>query len=239
MIVDFHIHVLPGVDHGSKDMDETIAMLTDAASSGVNAVVATHHFYPNRITLDEFTNKRDFAYDELVRVLPSFLNTIRVIKGAEVLLAPGLENMPELKSLCIEGTSFILLEMPYEFWTEWVFQSVFTMISARGLIPILAHIERYINFQKKSSNLTRLLQMDVLVQMNVCNICNLSTRRAALKMLRNNKVYVLGSDRHSSTKDKYEMKKARKIIAKNLGESWLIKLDRNSERILSDEMPEN
>ena len=47
-MTDLHMHVLPGMDDGSKDVRTSIAMLKRSASYGVDTVAATSHFYAVR-----------------------------------------------------------------------------------------------------------------------------------------------------------------------------------------------
>ena len=65
-MVDFHSHVLPAVDDGSRDVAESIALLTDLAKQGVKTVVATPHFYANRHSVNRFLEKRQTAYEKLI-----------------------------------------------------------------------------------------------------------------------------------------------------------------------------
>ena len=72
---------------------------------------------------------------------------------------PGVAGMEELPELAIKGTSYILLEMPFEVWSEGTFRTL-NAIRNRGLYPIIAHIERYLSFQKGTQNIERLMRSD-------------------------------------------------------------------------------
>ena len=64
-MTDFHSHILPGVDDGSKSIEETLKMLELLSDQGVRRVVATPHFYPNHHSVEEFLEKRNSAYEEI------------------------------------------------------------------------------------------------------------------------------------------------------------------------------
>ena len=53
-IIDFHAHILPGADHGSSGLEESLNQLALIRAAGVDTVVATPHFYPHRHTPEEF-----------------------------------------------------------------------------------------------------------------------------------------------------------------------------------------
>ena len=95
-IIDFHSHILPGVDHGSDSLETTLAQLELSKRSGVEVIVATPHFYPHILRLSDFISKRDAAYGSLVDV-----NGISVLCGAEVLLCEKLQQFEGLDALCI------------------------------------------------------------------------------------------------------------------------------------------
>ena len=57
-VIDFHSHILPGIDDGSASVEQSIAMLRMEAEQGIDHVVATPHFYPQYDTPEHFLRKR-------------------------------------------------------------------------------------------------------------------------------------------------------------------------------------
>lgn len=53
-IIDFHSHILPGIDDGSRDVSMSLELLKESRNQGIGAVVATPHFYANNNTIDRF-----------------------------------------------------------------------------------------------------------------------------------------------------------------------------------------
>ncbi len=51
-ITDMHCHILPGLDDGSKSMEETMEALREASRQGITSVIATPHYYPGRYEPD-------------------------------------------------------------------------------------------------------------------------------------------------------------------------------------------
>lgn len=113
-MIDFHTHILPGIDDGSRSADESIQMLR--AMPEVTHVVATPHFYAWENTPERFLRRRTAAWEQLRERLDDTAPDIRL--GAEVCYFEGICRSDELHSLCIEGTNVLLLEMPFEKWSS-------------------------------------------------------------------------------------------------------------------------
>ena len=53
-IIDFHSHILPGIDDGSADPEESLELLRRSARQGIRKMVATPHFYPRYDSPEKF-----------------------------------------------------------------------------------------------------------------------------------------------------------------------------------------
>ena len=144
-MIDFHSHILPGIDDGAQDIETSLALIEEEKKQGVSTIVLTPHFYPDRNTPDNFLKEREEAYRKLTSH-PESSTFPNFIKGAEVALTYELPKLEGLEKLCIEGTNLILIELPYHTYNEWVLNALFG-ISARGLVPIIAHFERFVSFE--------------------------------------------------------------------------------------------
>ena len=76
-IIDFHTHILPGIDDGSRDIDTSCRMLEMAAEQGVELIVATPHFYASRDRIEHFLEKREHARNILSDKLQNYPLQIR------------------------------------------------------------------------------------------------------------------------------------------------------------------
>ncbi|MBQ8342263.1 MAG: hypothetical protein IJY22_07825 [Clostridia bacterium] len=196
MIIDFHAHILPGADHGSRSLETTKRQLALIAAGGTDAVVATPHFYPHRDNIEAFLARRTAALEKLCtcEIPPS----LQVFLGAEVQVCEGLDEMEELEALCVQGTNVILLEMPFTKWGQRLINTVVS-IAERGLVPVLAHIDRY-----PRNKILELLKRGVLAQLNAEAFQRFFDRRRAMGYLRSGSVVALGSDLHGAETDGYD-----------------------------------
>ena len=190
--IDFHAHILPGMDHGSRDLSEAIVQWRLLSDLGVARVVATPHFYAqDEPSVDDFVARRDAAAQALRNAVSG---TMRLSLGAEVLLFRGLDRMEGLDRLCIEGTNAILLEMPLGGFDSAEVETV-ERIAALGLCPVIAHIDRYL-----VDTLALLLGNDsVRFQVNAGAFLGLSRRAACLRrMAEDGVIAAIGSDLHGT-----------------------------------------
>ena len=217
-MVDFHSHILPALDDGSRDTEESLLLLRMLSDQGIRTVCATPHFNANRTSVDEFLSLRDASYDSLKPMLTDELPQVRL--GAEVAYYEGISRLEGLSKLCIENTNILLLEMPFCRWSEYTVNEVI-QLSCRGDFRLaLAHIERY-----TALNGTRIIERfadsDIILQVNASFFTELKTRRKAIRMLKNGYIHLIGSDCHSITARPPFIGNALNLIEKKLGCEYL------------------
>lgn len=217
-MVDIHSHILPKMDDGSKSEEESLAMLRMLRDQGVRCVAATPHFYANNESVDDFIERRSNAYERLKNAVEDGLPKIAL--GAEVRYYEGISRLEKLSKLCIQGTDILLLEMFSGKWGTMIIRELIDIAATRKITLVLAHIERYIQYQQEET-LEMLLDNGVLMQMNASHVNNLFTRRKALNLLRNETVQFLGSDCHDSVNRPPDIGKAATIIKNKLGTDFL------------------
>lgn len=235
-MLDCHSHILPNMDDGCKSIQEAMSILQKLKREGVEVIVATPHFYPN-MEIKEFLERRAYTYQEIMKAVACEGKSIPcILKGAEVLLTEETENLPELAELCIEGTRYILIELPYTNWTEWVYTAIENIITYRGLTPIIAHIERYEEIVSDMNKYNRLLKMEVLAQINSYSLRG-RKKKFCLRLIKNHMVHVLGSDVHRR-KRRIGVCKGIKIVEKKLGDEYAWNLRECAKRIVENQKVE-
>ena len=196
-MIDFHTHILPGMDDGSKSVSESLEMLQLEARQGINLAVLTPHFYSSENSPDTFLRRRQRSWEKLSASLEDGLP--RLLLGAEVQYFEGIAQMENIRLLCIWGTRLLLLEMPFCSWDERMVQTVLTLQENGEVQPVLAHIDRYLSFRGNSAQLDRLRRQGILMQMNVSAFNGFFSRRKAASMVRGGKLHFFGSDCHNNS----------------------------------------
>lgn len=228
-MIDFHSHILPGIDDGSDSVKTSLSMLASLREQRVDTVCATSHFYATERSPERFLYKRAKAFDTLCEVLPA--DAPAILLGAEVLYFPGMSSMKELPKLCLEGTNILLLEMPFTPWSKHMIREVRDLAHAGDYTVLLAHIDRYYH-QQPLSVWDTFLADGVYMQANADAFLRFSSRRKALKFLREERIHVLGTDCHNSVTRPPRMKEARITIRDKLGTHYLAQIDRYGRELL-------
>lgn len=231
MITDFHSHILPGIDDGSKNPAMTKKMLELEKKAGIDTIVATPHFYMSEQSLDSFLSRREQAFNAIREEAERQKITVRL--GAEVYFTPSLAEL-DLKKLCVEGTDCIMLELPYSKLTGSfirTFKSFVGGISSE-LTVILAHAERYLNFTDEES-LYEILDTGLLVQLNCGSFKMFSPHlKFMYNMISCGNAHLLGTDCHNITSRAPNMEIGRKAIERKFSQKEFSRFMKNAETLL-------
>ena len=234
-MIDFHSHILPGIDDGSRNVKMSLGMIEELARQGVDTICATSHFYVTQRTPEHYLERRQEAYELLEPVLPD--NAPRILLGAEVLYFPGISRLESLPDLCLEGTDLLLLEMPFSEWQEYWVREVCDLALSGEFTILMAHIERYYARQPRQF-WDRLLDLDVLMQANADyflqqdSIFRFRNRNSAVKLLREGRIHLLGTDTHNLSSRPPRMAEARDVIRNELGQHTLDRIDQLGEELI-------
>lgn len=193
-MVDIHSHVLPCMDDGSACTEESIRMIAESARQGIRVMAATPHFYPAENDIDEFLKRRKASEDKLRTVWKE--KYPELLMGAEVYFFWGISRAEGIERLRIQKTKLLLLEMPFENWSGRMIAEVAELQARSGVQVLLAHIERYLRFQKEPGIWEELLMAGVKMQCNAEFFLNWCTRLKAIKMLKQGRIFLIGSDCH-------------------------------------------
>lgn len=230
MIVDFHSHVLPRIDDGSKNLEMTTAMLKESKKAGVQIQVVTPHFYADQMIPDRFLEKREKAFMETYPIANRL--GIKLIRGVEVAFIPNMSEWNDLDKLCIEGTNLLLIEMPFAQWKKKDIDEI-SNLTYRDVRPVIAHFERFVPYQKDRSSIDRLIEMNLIYQFNCENLLSFFSRGKQLKLMNECDNVVLGTDAHNMDSRKPNLKQGREVIKKRYGEDYLRIIDDYSSQLLA------
>ena len=218
MITDFHSHVLPCMDDGSTSVEMSIAMLQAAAEQGITHVIATPHFYAHRNTPERFLERRNQAEKILREEMQKYSGLPKLSVGAEVLFFKGISECDALKLLTISEKNCILLEMAECPWGDYAFREIEQIREKQGLLPIIAHVDRYIGPWQDHGIPARLEKLPVMVQANAEFFLRRFTAPMAMRMLKRGQIHVLGSDCHNLTSRRQNLGEALQRIQKKFGQ---------------------
>jgi protein-tyrosine phosphatase len=164
-MVDFHNHILPGIDDGSQSIAQSLMMLDLYQDLEIKAVIASPHIYK-----ELYPNTPESISKSFETLSPKAIQKNVQIKGyaAEYLVDDFfLEHLQNNTSLLCCFDQHVLIEIPFFGTLKLLEQAVFTMQN-RGYTAILAHPERYANLKNESLNNLRI--RGVKLQLNALSL---------------------------------------------------------------------
>lgn len=235
-MIDIHSHILPGLDDGSADMDESIKMLRLARRQGITQVVATPH-YSHSFQNTSPDQIRSLCREVQEAAQRQMKTEIFIWPGQEIMYGGDVLNLLERgRILTIADSRYVLTEFlpsaPYSY-----IQGAVRELSLAGYKPILAHAERYLYLREKD-RVDEIRKQGAYIQVNIRRVGGKwydGTTRWCRKMLRRRKIDFLGTDMHNIRDRRPETGAAMEWMQKHLSSSYLCKiLYRNQEKVLRD-----
>ena len=208
-MIDIHTHILPRIDDGASSLDEAYEMAVMAVRSGVTALVATPH--SNQGWNDE-NRKQEKVFVELEKMLIQEKVPLKLYRGMEIW--SSIDMVEKIKAgllITLNHTPHVLIEFGVEEEPWWI-EAIIEELQGAGLIPVLAHPERYFCVQDEPDLLSEWRELGALAQMNKGSILGRfgsEIKRTAEVLLRNHLFTCVASDAHHAyirTTDMKELK---------------------------------
>lgn len=231
-MIDIHCHILPGVDDGSTNVEESAKLLEMLKRQGVRAMAATPHFYAVEDTPEAFLQRRSNAFAQLRQ---AGIPTDHILPGAEVAYFDEISHCDALTQLQLGNSRLLLVEMPFHDWNDRMVQQLCNIPAQLGLQPVLAHIERYPGRKQLSKYLDLLLEQGMYLQCNATAFLKGWKSRRYFRMLQKGQIHFLGSDCHNLTTRPPKMDLAAAAIEKRVGAGMIRELDALATELLFNE----
>lgn len=241
-IVDLHTHVLPGVDDGARDLEESLAAISALVAESVTTVVATPHFRASLQERPERAERRLELFDAAWKLLSEALDRrsvdIRLERACELKLdAPRVAIEDE--RLRLAGTRFVLVEFAALRLPPFGGNQLEALVEA-DFTPVLAHPERYHGIMASLDRAERWRASGTLFQVNGGSLLGRyggSAESAAREFLNRGWVDVLASDYHA--RGDVEIAAVRERLTEVGGGAEIAELllSKNPSRLLAGEPP--
>ena len=246
-MIDLHSHIIPAIDDGCRDEALSLAKLRKAAASGTTALFATSHVlgageYPSWEALQAGAEK-------LRTVCRENELDLQIYSGAEVFMDwELLDELAEDGSYCLNGEAFgkqavtyILVELPMNFIPQYA-DEFWYELRLKGVVPILAHPERYGELMAKPEKLLAWRREGLLLQCNAGSFAGKfgeAAEQAAKLLLKNHLVDFIGSDAHRDVGRDTDMRAGAQVIREIAGEAELKRItEENPKKVIRGEAME-
>lgn len=236
-MIDIHSHILPLVDDGASSVEMALEMLSKAYLDGTDLVFLTPHFArpygfynPNEKIKRLFNDLSDIVKKEGI--------PIELRLGCEYLYSSKEDFFEDLPAItCLNQTSYLLIEFFFDEREETMIEAVQTITDA-GMIPIIAHPERFETIQESFSLIRSLRQMGALFQMNKGSILGRYgriARETALDMLKGHYYSFVGSDAHHPMRRSSLMFDAYQEVERYFGKTYAKEIfSENPKRLIEN-----
>ncbi|MCD7711979.1 MAG: hypothetical protein LUJ25_04545 [Firmicutes bacterium] len=236
-MIDIHCHIIPNVDDGSDGIETSLMMSAMAVDDGVRSIIATSHFMQGGEDGPERFDWLSECADSLRTEISAAGIPLKIYMGAEVLLTPDTVNMQKSFGFFprMNDTEYSLVEFFFDADPETM-NSYLSALLDSGIVPIIAHPERYTAVQKKRRTAEMWVEMGCFLQVNKGSFQGQFGRRAektAVWMMENRLASFLATDAHNHADRTTRLKAVADMLREKYGEDYIALLTReNPERII-------
>lgn len=217
-LVDLHCHILPYVDDGANNIEETRKLLRMEYDDGVRTIIFTPHY---RIGMFEAPIEKILESYEETKGVAAKLG-ISTYLGCEYHVGPELlKDFQENQRPTMAESNYILVEFSHNHSFSTM-QRIVYEIASQGYHPILAHIERYpclVDIDK----VEQLSNLGGYIQVNAGSILGEDGRKLkgyCKKLMKSDLIQFIGSDCHHIHERIPNLGKCYKYIAKKMGQAY-------------------
>lgn len=232
-IIDIHSHILPGIDDGAADWEESKCMLSLAYEQGIGTIIATPHF-SRRQELAYLREQAGRLSEEAKKIDPGF----QVYLGQEIQYFESVvEYLKSGRALTLADSRYVLVEfMPDVSWPnlyQWA-----RKIRMAGYWPVIAHVERY-QALRKETRMQDLAGAGCYLQMNYRSLDGPfinADARWCRRQIQEGQVDFLATDMHRSKIRSPVISKGLRWLEKHVdGHRRLLLTKKHAERLLAGE----
>ncbi len=237
-IVDVHCHILPGIDDGAKNLDQSKAMLDIAWEQGIHKIIATPHCMP------EARNASPKVIAEKVRQLQEYIEEmhydIEIFTGNEIYYWEEASELLEAGKICqMADSCCVLVEFSPRDDARYI-RNGLSELQNMGYDPIIAHVERYESLLDSSlQKIKELRDMGIFIQVNALSVTGgfgRPTQAFVEKLLKKKMVDFIGTDAHSDRNRAPKMLECAQLLQKKYDADYVEDLlYRNAEKYLLQE----
>ena len=231
-MIDVHSHILYGIDDGSRNIEESIKIIEIYNEIGIKDIIATPHYINNSSYVSSKENNKKIL-KELKNELKTRNIDTNLYLGNEIYIDKDIESLLKNKLISpLNDTKYLLIELPLSGEYE-DYYDIFLELINKGYKVVLAHPERYSTFQNDFNNIYELNDIGVLFQCNVGSILGQygnSAKKTLKRLLKEDLVFILGTDVHRSKIDIKFLKKAENKMLKYITKEKFIEISENNAK---------
>lgn len=232
-MIDIHNHILPGIDDGCRNLEESLELAKLAAKEGIRHIIATPHHANGRYQNE--AEKVQQAVAQLNQDLSDEGVTLQIHAGQEIRVYKELlDDLNEGKLLTLAGSRYMLLEFSSSRVPDGI-EDLLHELSLAGITAIIAHPERNMELSGNLGRLAELINRGALAQMTTHSINGLFGRKIqsiSLEMCRSNLIHFLSSDAHHPVERPISLQTSATTIINKVGKKTYSYYTENANKVL-------
>ncbi|NBI29320.1 tyrosine-protein phosphatase [Chengkuizengella marina] len=237
-MIDLHSHILPGIDDGAKDLEESVQLAREAVKQGITKMIATPHhrngsYYNSK---DEILKAVDLLNEEM------FLENIQleIYPGQETRIYKDMVHDIELGELLSlnDDDKYIFVELPSNHVPRYTNQLLFDL-QLIGLKPIIVHPERNQEFIENPETLYQFVKGGALTQVTAASVVGKfgkKIQKFTEQLIEHHQTHFVASDVHHVIRRGFYLNEAYEYIDQEFGTKWKDLLLKNPQRLIEGKM---
>jgi protein-tyrosine phosphatase len=239
-LIDIHTHILPGIDDGPLNYDESLSIIKLAENNNIKKIICTPHFIKG--SYDNYIDKIKPVFDKLVYSVKNEGIDIELFLGTEIYFdIDMIEDIVNNNVMSLNYGKYVLIEFPMVSVPNCAYE-VFYQLQLKGYFPIVCHPERNQKIINDYKIVKKLFQHEVFFQINSGSLLGYfgtDVKITAQLLLKDKLVHFIASDIHSENEEVLNFTKVLKIVSKYMETEKAVNLvtDNPQKILVSEELP--
>lgn len=239
-MIDIHVHMLPGVDDGSYDMETSLSMANMAVDAGTTKLILTPHCNQSGRFENYVSGDLLFRMDELKNEIAKAGIPLELGCGMEIFCTREVPRLlKEGKLLTLNGSRYVLVEFAFGMEAFRIERMVYSILDS-GYVPVIAHAERYLDLQDRPELIDDWMDDGVGIQINKGSFLGRFGRGAyecSHMLLQNGLVSCIASDAHGVDSRTTDMSPIHEFLSTEYSEALAEHLLTNNPRRIFEDKP--
>lgn len=232
-MIDIHCHILPGIDDGAKNVDDSLAMAKEAAKEGIRTIIATPH-------LNHHYDNRKLSILAKVEELNQMLQTeninVNILPGQEPRISGELlADFDKGDIQPLNGSQYLFIEFPSSHVPRYTEKLLFD-IQVKGLTPIIVHPERNSELIERPEVLYKLVEKGALTQVTASSLCGYFGKKIknfSIQLIEANLTHFIASDAHNISNRSFKMAEAFQLLESKFSSHYVYLFKENAELLVN------
>jgi protein-tyrosine phosphatase len=232
-MIDIHCHILPGIDDGAKDLNDSLQMAKQAVSEGIRTIIATPHLNNHYDNRKQIILEKVAEFNQALKVQNV---NLEVLAGQEPrIYGELLEDLEHGDIQTLNGSNYLFIEFPSNHVPRYTERLLFDL-QLKGLTPIIVHPERNSELMERPEKLFQLVEKGALTQVTASSLCGYfgkKIKKFSEELIEANLAHFIASDAHNIVNRSFKMEEAFDLIDSKFGNDYVYLFIENAELLVN------